>query len=211
MGGRDPGPEEQQCSHRTGAGHHLYTDGAVEAQGSCKVRGSKTPHADRTVGMAGLSMGFPRSKLLAEDSNASDLSRKYSQNEPGKDWDPGGVEVGRREISSVQFSSVTQSCQTLCDPMDCSTPGFPVHHTWCHFWFPPAEGNFSLIPGGPGVLCQGSQKPRQRSWASMFPATISLHHPRRPEYSFLEEKVWPCPVMWNRMCRFWPRQVTVTY
>ena len=151
MGGRDPGPEEQQCSHRTGAGHHLYTDGAVEAQGSCKVRGSKTPHADRTVGMAGLSMGFPRSKLLAEDSNASDLSRKYSQNEPGKDWDPGGVEVGRREISSVQFSSVTQSCQTLCDPMDCSTPGFPVHHTWCHFWFPPAEGNFSLIPGGSEV------------------------------------------------------------
>ena len=29
---------------------------------------------------------------------------------------------------SVQFSSVTQSCLTLCDPMDCSTPGFPVLH-----------------------------------------------------------------------------------
>ena len=27
-----------------------------------------------------------------------------------------------------QFSSVTPSCPTLCDPMDCSTPGFPVHH-----------------------------------------------------------------------------------
>ena len=27
-----------------------------------------------------------------------------------------------------QFSSVTQSCPTLCDPMDCSTPGFPVYH-----------------------------------------------------------------------------------
>ena len=26
------------------------------------------------------------------------------------------------------FSLVTQSCLTLCDPMDCSTPGFPVHH-----------------------------------------------------------------------------------
>ena len=26
------------------------------------------------------------------------------------------------------FSSVTQSCLTLCDPMDCSTPGFPVHN-----------------------------------------------------------------------------------
>ena len=27
----------------------------------------------------------------------------------------------------VKFSSVTQSCPTLCDPMDCSTPGLPVH------------------------------------------------------------------------------------
>ena len=31
-------------------------------------------------------------------------------------------------LSSVQFSSVTQSCTTLWDPMDCSMPGFPVHH-----------------------------------------------------------------------------------
>ena len=31
-------------------------------------------------------------------------------------------------FNSVQFSSVTQSCPTLCDPMDCSTPGLPVHH-----------------------------------------------------------------------------------
>ena len=30
--------------------------------------------------------------------------------------------------SSIQFSSVTQSCPTLCDPMDCSMPGLPVHH-----------------------------------------------------------------------------------
>ena len=44
-----------------------------------------------------------------------------------------------------QFSSVAQSCPTLCNPMDCSTPGFPVHYQlpeltsnscpssqWCH-------------------------------------------------------------------------------
>ena len=44
-----------------------------------------------------------------------------------------------------QFSSVTQSCLTLCNPMDCSMPGLPVHHQlleltqthlhwvgWCH-------------------------------------------------------------------------------
>ena len=31
-------------------------------------------------------------------------------------------------ISSVQFSSVAQSCPTLCNPMNHSTPGLPVHH-----------------------------------------------------------------------------------
>ena len=31
-------------------------------------------------------------------------------------------------LVSVQFSSITQSCPTLTDPIDCSTPGFPVHH-----------------------------------------------------------------------------------
>ena len=30
--------------------------------------------------------------------------------------------------ATVQFSSVTQSCLTLCEPMDCSMPGLPVHH-----------------------------------------------------------------------------------
>ena len=45
--------------------------------------------------------------------------------------------------SFYQFSSVTQLCPTLCDPMDCSTPEFPVYHQfpectqtpliqWCH-------------------------------------------------------------------------------
>ena len=31
-------------------------------------------------------------------------------------------------INWFQFSSVTHSCLTLCDPMDCSMPGLPVHH-----------------------------------------------------------------------------------
>ena len=29
---------------------------------------------------------------------------------------------------AIQFSSVAQSCPTLCDPMDCNTQGLPVHH-----------------------------------------------------------------------------------
>ena len=31
-------------------------------------------------------------------------------------------------VDSTDFSSVAQSCPTLCNPMDCSTPGLPVHH-----------------------------------------------------------------------------------
>ena len=33
-----------------------------------------------------------------------------------------------KPLCSVQFSSVAQSCPTLCNPMNCSTPGLPVHH-----------------------------------------------------------------------------------
>ena len=36
-------------------------------------------------------------------------------------------------LSSVQFSSVTQSCPTLCDPMDRSMPGLPVYHQLLEF------------------------------------------------------------------------------
>ena len=53
---------------------------------------------------------------------------------------------------SVHFSSVTQSCLTLCYPMDCSMPGLPVHYQlldlnscalsrWCH-----PTISFSVIP-----------------------------------------------------------------
>ena len=31
-------------------------------------------------------------------------------------------------VTSVQFSSFAQLCETLCNPLDCNMPGFPVHH-----------------------------------------------------------------------------------
>ena len=36
-------------------------------------------------------------------------------------------------LLGVQFSSITQSCLTLCDPMNRSTPGLPVHHQLLEF------------------------------------------------------------------------------
>ena len=34
----------------------------------------------------------------------------------------------RQDVWTVQFSSVDQSCPALCEPVDCSTPGYPVLH-----------------------------------------------------------------------------------
>ena len=36
--------------------------------------------------------------------------------------------INKKKFIVIQFSSVAQLCLTLCDPIDCSTPGFPVHH-----------------------------------------------------------------------------------
>ena len=36
-------------------------------------------------------------------------------------------------IHSVQLNSVAQSCPTLCEPINCSTPGLPVHHQLLEF------------------------------------------------------------------------------
>ena len=36
-------------------------------------------------------------------------------------------------LLALQFSTATQSCPTLCNPMDCSTPGLPVHHQLLEF------------------------------------------------------------------------------
>ena len=49
---------------------------------------------------------------------------------------------------SVQFSSVAQSCPTLCDPMNRSTPGLPVHHQLPEFTQTPIQ-----MPSSHLILC----------------------------------------------------------
>ena len=58
------------------------------------------------------------------------LSPAGSGESPPRGWGAGaGKPAGRvYPVFPGQFSSVAQSCQTLCDPRDRSTPGLPVHH-----------------------------------------------------------------------------------
>ena len=50
-----------------------------------------------------------------------------------------------------KFSSVTQSCLTLCNPMDCSTPGFPVLH--CLMGLLTLMSTESRMPSNHLILC----------------------------------------------------------
>ena len=62
-------------------------------------------------------------------------------------------------MRSVQFSSVTQSCPTLCNPMNCSTPGLPVHdqlpestQTHVHFVSDAIKPSHPLLSPSPPAL-----------------------------------------------------------
>ena len=59
-------------------------------------------------------------------------------------------------VKLVQFSLVTQLCLTLCDPMDCSMPGLPVHHllpeftqTHVHWVGDAIQPSHPLLPPSP--------------------------------------------------------------
>ena len=45
-----------------------------------------------------------------------------------REWVTAPPWIPKFEDAQIQFSSFTQLCLTLCDPMGCSTLGFPVHH-----------------------------------------------------------------------------------
>ena len=55
-------------------------------------------------------------------------------------------------ISSVQFSSVAQLCPTLCNPMNHSTPGLPVHHQLLEFT--QTQSIESVMPSSHLILCR---------------------------------------------------------
>ena len=58
-----------------------------------------------------------------------------------------------KELSVLhQFSSVTQSCLTLCDPMHCSMPGLRVHHQHVHWLSDAIQPSHPLSSPSPPAL-----------------------------------------------------------
>ena len=75
-----------------------------------------------------------------------------------------------------RFSSVTQSCPTLCNPMDCSSPGLPVHHqllkftqTHVHWVSDAIQPSHSLSSPSPPAF-NLSQHQGLFNWSQLFPS-----------------------------------------
>ena len=81
--------------------------GSSGKEHTCQCRRHKRSRFDSWVGKIPWRTWQPTSVLLPGESNEQRSLADYSP---------------------VQFNSVAQLCLTLCNPMDCSRPGLPVHH-----------------------------------------------------------------------------------
>ena len=78
-------------------------------------------------------------------------------------------------ISSVQFSSVAQSCQTLCDPMNCSMPGLPVHHQLREFTQTHVHRVGDAIQPSHPLSSPSPPAPNPSQHQTLFQRVTSLH------------------------------------
>ena len=98
----------------------------------------------------------------------------------------------------VQFSSVAQSCLTLCDPMNCSTPGLPVHHQLPEFtqthvhWVRDAIQHTRPLMGKQWKQCQ-----TLFFWAPKSLQTVTAAMKLKDAYS-LEGKLWPTQIAYSK-------------
>ena len=78
-------------------------------------------------------------------------------------------------FSSVQFSSVSQSCLTLCDPMNRSTPGLPVHHQLPEFTQTHVHRVSDAIQPSHPLSSPSPPAPNPSQHHSLFQLVNSLH------------------------------------
>ena len=96
------------------------------------------------------------------------------------------IHLDHLQFSSVQFSSVTQSCLTLCYLMNHSTPGLPVHHQlpgvhpnpfplsrWCHPTISSSAVPFSSCQSFPAF----ESALQSKYWSFSFNISPSSEHP----------------------------------
>ena len=98
---------------------------------------------------------------------------------------------------SVQFSSVAQSCPTLCDPKNCSTPGLPVHHQLLEFTqthihrvsdaIQPSHPLLSPIP--PSIRVFSNESTLRMSWPKYWSFSFSIS-PSNEYSGLISLRIW---------------------
>src|SRR5574337_934677 len=76
---------------------------------------------------------------------------------------------------TVQFSSVTQSCPTLCNPMNCSMPGLPVHHHLPQFTQTHVQQVADAIQPSHPLSSPSPPTPNPSQYQSLFQGVNSSH------------------------------------
>ena len=79
------------------------------------------------------------------------------------------IMINKISPSSVQFSSVSQSCPTLCDPMNHSTPGLSVHHQLPEFTQTHVHWVSDAIPAISSSVVPFSSCPQSLPASGSFP------------------------------------------
>ena len=111
--------------------------GLEEAQAGFKIAGkniNNLRYADDTTLMAESEEKL-KSLLMKVKEESEKVGLKLNVQKtkiiasgPITSWQIGGERVETVSDFIFQIRSVAQSCLTICDPMNCSTPGLPVHH-----------------------------------------------------------------------------------
>ena len=113
----------------------MQNPGLDEAQAEIKISRrniNNLRYADDTILMAESEEELKSLLMkLKEESEKNCIKTQHSKmkimaSAPITLWQIDGKTM--ETMTDFQFSSVTQSCLTLCGPMNCSTPGLPVHH-----------------------------------------------------------------------------------
>ena len=78
-------------------------------------------------------------------------------------------------VAWVQFSSVTQLCPTLCNPMNCSMPGLPVHHRLPEFTQTHVHWVGDAIQSSRPLLSHSPPAPNPSQHQSLFQWVNSSH------------------------------------
>ena len=89
------------------------------------------------------------------------------------------TKLGTRDKRCVQFSSVAQSCPTLCDPMNRSTPGLPVHHQLPEFTQTHVHRVSDAIQPSHALSSPSPPAPSPSQHQSLFQWVNSLHEVAR--------------------------------